>query len=96
MSDGMIPRIAVPDEDDRATIVAALIHYSHTLTGRAEECGYHFAHLVAEMKITADLLTDLVEQTRNEAITAAFDASDEEMAEHLKKLRQEFGNDTPD
>ena len=84
----MVPRIVVPDDDDKATVVAALVQYTHTVSARAQLTG-DFCHMIDELKITVGLLETLR------------DAVQEEIADHLspseedwEKFQKGFGNDS--
>jgi predicted transcriptional regulator len=61
--DSMIPRITVPGKEDRATVVAALMHYSHDVAVQYLR-DHDVVGLIKEQRIIVDLLEDLVRSVR--------------------------------
>lgn len=92
MRNPMQPRIVVPDGDDMATVVAALVQYTHGVSARAMLNG-DFSHMIDELQISVGLLETLRDQARSEHATEVFGPmpSDEQLAESIEKFREEFG-----
>jgi hypothetical protein len=90
----MEPRIVVPDDDDRATIVAALVQYTHGVSARAMLNG-DVTHMITELKITVGLLEVLCEQAIAEQAERIFGPvpSDEDIKEAFEKFRKTHGKD---
>jgi hypothetical protein len=91
----MVPRIVVPDEEDRATVVAALIQYSHGVVHAASGFG-DIGRFIHEQRIIVELMEELVEQAREDAVRDTFGPlpSDQDIAEAVEEFRGKFfGND---
>lgn len=85
MSNGeMLPRITVTDDDDRHMVIAALMHHMHRTAASALLSG-DVNGLVDDTRIIGRLLDELA--------TEATVPDDAELAEHVERLRREFGQD---
>lgn len=87
MSDGMIPRITVQDDDDRYMVVQALMHHMHRVAASALLSG-DVNGLVDDTRVIGRLLDELV--------TEAVVPTDDEMREHVERLAREFGQNGDD
>lgn len=94
MDNSMTPRIVVPDGEDMATVVAALVQYSHSVVARAMLNG-DFSAMIDEQKIVVGLLEALREQARADRAEQVFGPlpTDDEIGETLEMFRKEFGKD---
>lgn len=90
MDSGFVPRITIPDSEDRATVMAALIHYSKAVHKRTARCG-DVEGYIHEIRITTDLLSGLVDTERAALDTALGLAlpSDDEIADFMNS---DFGS----
>lgn len=94
MNDTFIPRITVPDSEDRATVIAALTHYSHLVTHQASQEG-DVVRMVDEMRIVVGVMEELVQQCRIDAVqTHAL--TDDGLAEVMEQFTQEITGDEPE
>lgn len=84
MSDGMVPRITVRDDDDRHMIVTALVHQMHRTAASALLSG-DIVGMVEDTRVIGRLLDELV--------TESTLPPDEEIAEHFERMKREFGDD---
>jgi len=97
--DGLVPRIAVPDEYDRATVIAALMHYSRVISAQAlVSCD--IVKLIKEQRIVVDLLDEILTSVRTEAqakVDGLATLSDEDLSEILDRFQREInGSDDTD
>lgn len=84
MSDGMVPRITVTDDDDRCMVIVALMHHMRWVTTSALQTG-NVSGMVDDTKALARLLEDL--------ITEAVVPTDNEMSEYIERLARELRRD---
>lgn len=88
----MVPRIVVPNDDDAELIASALVGYLHAVFARVQLTG-DIIGAVENGRRAIDLLGVVVDNATEQEAKRAFGPmpSDEDMAEQLKKFREEFG-----
>jgi len=90
----MEPRIVVPNTDDFATVVSALVEYSHIVSARAVRSG-DVTTLIEEQKRIVGLLETLHNAVLDECAEKLFGPvpDDEDIQKAFEKFRTELGDD---
>lgn len=96
MTEEFMPRIVVTNDDDAATVGAALIMYVQHISARAIALG-DLESWIPEVRRSVDLLETVRDAAIQKEASARFGPmpDDAEMAEQLEKFRKSFG-ENPD
>ena len=95
MSESMIPRITIPDDEDRATVIAALMHYSRKVSHVACEHG-DITMMISEMRIAVDLLDEIMHQMKAGLDEKLGKFSDEDFSAAVDTFWQQMSRDDDD